>query len=156
MEEIKDRIKLLMDQEGLTSAGFADRVGVSQATISHLFNGRNKYPSTEVLLKLHDSFPSLSMDWLLYGAGESRKQQSQEEVETENADLYGEIFMNPVKGTGLGEERKEMAPEEPQKKVKTIVKQEITNKERPLRKITEIRIFFDDNTYETFIPQRNQ
>ena len=31
-------------------------------------------------------------------------------------------------------------------------KQAVMYKERPQRKITEIRIFFDDNTYETFTP----
>ena len=36
---------------------------------------------------------------------------------------------------------------------KEIVKQEIIYKERPPKKITEIRIFFDDNTYETFKPE---
>jgi len=156
MEEIKDRIKQIMDQEELTSAAFADRIGVSQATLSHLFNGRNKYPSTEMLLKLHDSFPDLSMDWLLYG-GDKQQASSVDSSNMEvNADLFGDIFKNPVNGTEEREERKEIALGEPLKKGKTIVKQEIVYKERPSRKITEIRIFFDDNTYETFIPQKNQ
>ena len=42
----------------------------------------------------------------------------------------------------------------PKTPVKEIVKQEIIYKERPPRKITEIRIFFDDNTYETFKPEQ--
>jgi hypothetical protein len=37
---------------------------------------------------------------------------------------------------------------------KEIVKQEIRYIEKPARKITEIRIFFDDNTYETFRPEK--
>lgn len=41
----------------------------------------------------------------------------------------------------------------PQKVNKETVKQEVIYKERPPRKITEIRIFFDDNTYETFKPE---
>lgn len=45
-----------------------------------------------------------------------------------------------------------MALAKPLNTPKEIVKQEIIYKERPPRKITEIRIFFDDNTYETFKP----
>jgi len=47
-----------------------------------------------------------------------------------------------------------MALEKPSNATKEIVKQEIIYKERPPRKITEIRIFFDDNTYETFRPEK--
>ena len=35
-----------------------------------------------------------------------------------------------------------------------LVKQEIIYKEQPVRKITEIRIFFDDNTFEIFRPEK--
>ena len=34
------------------------------------------------------------------------------------------------------------------------VRTEIVYRDRPQRKITEIRIFFDDNTYETFCPEK--
>ena len=50
-------------------------------------------------------------------------------------------------------EMMEIALETALKSPKEIVKQEIIYKERPPRKITEIRIFFDDNTYETFKPE---
>jgi hypothetical protein len=43
-----------------------------------------------------------------------------------------------------------MPLESSQNTPKEIVKQEIRYIEKPSRKITEIRIFFDDNTYETF------
>ena len=67
--------------------------------------------------------------------------------------LFAENPENLSEGTGETENRKEIALETPQKQVKEIVKQEIIYKERPPRKITEIRIFFDDNTYETFKPE---
>ena len=66
--------------------------------------------------------------------------------------LFAENAENPDKGTDEPENRKEMALAKPLNTPKEIVKQEIIYKERPPRKITEIRIFFDDNTYETFKP----
>ena len=35
-----------------------------------------------------------------------------------------------------------------------VVKQEIIYKEKPARNIAEIRIFYDDGTYETFTPNK--
>ena len=37
---------------------------------------------------------------------------------------------------------------------KEIVREEIKYIEKPARKITEIRIFFDNGTYETFRPEK--
>ena len=37
---------------------------------------------------------------------------------------------------------------------KSAVVQDVICKEKRVRKITEIRIFFDDNTYETFSPSK--
>ena len=46
--------------------------------------------------------------------------------------------------------RKEIPSEPPVSDAKSPIVQEIKYIERPPRKITEIRIFFDDNTYEIF------
>ena len=37
-----------------------------------------------------------------------------------------------------------------------IVRQEVKYVERPQRQITEIRIYFDDLTYETFVPDKGK
>ena len=68
--------------------------------------------------------------------------------------LFAENAVNPSNVTEQPENRKEIALETAQNTTKEIVKQEIIYKERPPRKITEIRIFFDDNTYETFKPEK--
>ena len=52
------------------------------------------------------------------------------------------------------ENRKEFALRGTENVAKGVVKQEIRYIEKPVRKITEIRIFFDDNTYETFRPEK--
>ena len=57
-------------------------------------------------------------------------------------------------GTGEAKNRREMTSGSPSGQAKDIVRQEIVYKERPPRRITEIRIFFDDNTYETFKPEK--
>lgn len=152
MEEIKDRVKQVMNRENLTSGAFADSIGVSPATITHILNGRNKYPSTEVLLRLHNRYPDVSMQWLLLGEGEGIETPSFNQDDLFNE---GEKAVNLTNDTESSENRKEMGLKDARKDSKEPVIQEIIYKERPVRKITEIRIFFDDNTYETFTPTKN-
>ena len=152
MEEIKDRVKQVMDRENLTAGAFADSIGVSPATITHILNGRNKYPSTEVLLRLHNRYPDVSMQWLLLGEGEGIEMSS---ITPESLFNESESGVNATSDAGIPENRKEMGLRDIRKDVKEAVLQEVIYKERPVRKITEIRIFFDDNTYETFTPTKN-
>ena len=49
--DIKDRIKMIMDHEQMTAAAFAESIGVAQATISHTLGDRNKYPSTDFIMR---------------------------------------------------------------------------------------------------------
>lgn len=149
---IKDRFKMIMDREKLTAGAFAESIGVAQATISHILGPRNKYPSTEVILRLHQRYDDINLEWLLTGKGSMSKKPTMENSEFDYP-LFAENPENAAKEPGETENRKEIALETTQKAPKEIVRQEIIYKERPPRKITEIRIFFDDNTYETFKPE---
>lgn len=154
---IKDRFKMIMDREGLTAGAFAESIGVAQATISHILGSRNKYPSTEVILRLHERYSDINLEWLLTGQGSmsndaTRPEGSEADVEFDYP-LFAENAKNAAEGTDGAEKRKEMALETPVNTPKEIVRQEIVYRERPARKITEIRIFFDDNTFEIFKPE---
>lgn len=153
--DIKDRFKMIMNREKLTAGAFAESIGVAQATISHILGPRNKYPSTEVILRLHNRYPDISLEWLLTGSGNmSNDEDSPLPAESGEFDypLFAENPENLTETPSEAENRKEIALETDKKQTKEIVKQEIIYKERPPRRITEIRIFFDDNTYETFKP----
>ena len=60
---------MVMDREKLTAGAFAESIGVAQATISHILGPRNKYPSTEVILRLHQRYNDINLEWLLTGKG---------------------------------------------------------------------------------------
>ena len=151
---IKDRFKMIMDREKLTAGAFAESIGVAQATISHILGSRNKYPSTEVILKLHQCYKDINLEWLLTGKGNMSNDSSSTESGGFDYPLFADNPEKPVLMNRMfRKNRKEIALETVQKPPKEIVKQEIIYKERPPRKITEIRIFFDDNTYETFKPE---
>ena len=153
--DIKDRIKMIMEHEQMTAAAFAESIGVAQATISHTLGDRNKYPSTDFIMRLHEKYNHISLDWLLTGKGNmTDEEQNIDSPELDYPLFASENPKNPAINTNALENRKEMALEKPSNTTNEIVKQEIIYKERPPRKITEIRIFFDDNTYETFRPEK--
>ncbi len=149
--DIKDRFRLIMERKGLTAGAFADNIGVAQATISHILGGRNKYPSMDVILRLHERYGEINLAWLLTGEG----------TMSDEADgvgdyplLFPENSEKPTNGTVEKENRKEIASETPALTTKEIVKQEIIYKETTPRKIVEIKIFYDNNTFETFQPAK--
>ncbi len=153
--DVKDRFKMIMDREKLTVGAFAESIGVAQATISHILGGRNKYPSMEVILRLHQRYPDINLEWLLTGVGEMSSEAAGKQPRELDSDypLFAKNAEYPDTDTGRPEYRREIASETVENAKQNIVIQEIY-KEKPARKITEIRIFFDDNTYETFHPEK--
>lgn len=145
---------MIMDREKLTAGAFAESIGVAQATISHILGPRNKYPSTEVILRLHQRYNDINLEWLLTGKGQMSNSPDSSPESGFDYPLFAENSVNSSEEAASSENRKEIALDMPQNTPKEIVKQEIIYKERPPRKITEIRIFFDDNTYETFKPEK--
>lgn len=148
---IIDRLKLILERVNLTPGNFADKIGVAPATISHILSGRNKYPSAEVMLRLHETFPDIDLNWLLTGEGTLVKDDPDSMF---TGSLFGDNLLNATKSTAESENRKENSLETEKNTDNPIVKQEIIYKEKPVRKIAEIRIFFDDGTYETFTPNK--
>ena len=134
--EIKDRIRMIMEREKVPPRVFAETIGVQQSTLSHILNDRNK-PSLEVVM--------------ITSAEDASAVSSNGDYQPS---LFDENPINSSKETINPENRKEMALITAGNAPKEIVKQEIRYIEKPARKITEIRIFFDDNTYETFRPEK--
>ncbi len=149
--DIKDRVKLIMDQESLTSSEFADRADIQQSTFSHFINGRNK-ASLDVVMKIHQAFEQVRLEWLLYGKGEMYDQISQGNggSSSNNASIFTEKDFNnnghSVQPTSSLEGLSAAAPIFMQQAQHQVA----ASPAKPVRKITEIRVFFDDNTYEVF------
>ena len=63
---IVSRIEEVRKNHQLTAASFATKIGVQRSAISHILSGRNK-PSLEFLMKVHDSFDEVNLEWLILG-----------------------------------------------------------------------------------------
>ena len=145
-----------MQKEEMTAAQFAEKIGLSPSSLSHILNGRNN-PSLDVVMKIHKACNYVNLPWLIYGEGEMEwkaEVSKSEETGIVGVSLFDESAFFTPEGTEERENRKEMAPKAPVYAPKEIVREEIKYIEKPARKITEIRIFFDNGTYETFRPDK--
>ena len=145
-----------MQKEEMTAAQFAEKIGLSPSSLSHILNGRNN-PSLDVVMKIHKACNYVNLPWLIYGEGEMEwkaEVPKSEETGISGMALFDESTFFTPEGTEERENRKEMAPKSPVFTPKEIVREEIKYIEKPARKITEIRIFFDNGTYETFHPNK--
>ena len=153
---MKERITKIIQKEEMTAAQFAEKIGLSPSSLSHILNGRNN-PSLDVVMKIHKACSYVSLPWLIYGEGEMEGQPELPQPEDSGISgisLFDESAFFTPEGTEERENRKEMAPKSPVYTPKEIVREEIKYIEKPARKITEIRIFFDNGTYETFRPEK--
>lgn len=163
---MKERILQIMRMANMTQQEFAKAIEVSPASLSNIFNGKTN-PTNNHVSAIHRRFPEIDINWLMFGegnmyatvAGETNKdgEKLQEELKKpflehikEEPDLFSSAgeeasSMPPVPVGGAviddGGQGKEQVP---------IVREVIKYVDKPQRKITEIRIFFDDGTFEVF------
>lgn len=147
---MKDRILTVMEHEGLTPSKFAEAIGIQRSAMSHIISGRNN-PSLDVLVKILERFTYVDSDWLLFGKGNMIRQH----VLTE-PDLFTNTTINLSDGQETPEYRKEIRVETPVNAPKPPVIEQIVYPEKASRNVSKIMIFYSDNTFETFTPEKNK
>jgi transcriptional regulator with XRE-family HTH domain len=71
---ISSRIEALANQMGLTKPQFAKQAGISITAIHNILGNRQSKPSFEMLYKIGEAYPQVSLDWLIRGVGPMYKQ----------------------------------------------------------------------------------
>ena len=148
----------------MTQQVFADYLGIGAATLSSIFNGRTR-PTINIVEAVKKKIPNISTDWLMFGSGDMYLSDFPQDDTLQTGPNQGTEYTpstqnpmldfaespsptpknapstvpnpNSVRNTRLDFEYKE---------VKTI--------DKPARKIMEIRVFYDDQTYDTFVPAK--
>lgn len=67
-DDFVNRLQKVMDFYGESASSFAEKIGVTRSSISHVLSGRNN-PSLDFVLKILSSFPEVELYWLLNGKG---------------------------------------------------------------------------------------
>jgi DNA-binding XRE family transcriptional regulator len=146
-----------MESQHMTQQVFAQFIKISPATLSGIFNGRTN-PSLNIVEAIKNSLPSISTDWLLFGNGPMYIDVSKGEsvASTGGSDDSKEAmldFETPSTAPSIASQTGGFVQgvnSTPKNMEQFVVK----NIDKPQRKITEIRIFFDDQTWETFLPKK--
>lgn len=156
LQVMKDRIKHLMESQHMTQQTFAEFLGISSAALSSMFNGRTN-PTLNTVDAIRRKFSKINLDWLLYGNGpmfldetnsDSNAAHAGSNQSQEQSLDFGTVSSGsrPVPySTMTSHNSNYSGGQESNMAVKII--------DKPQRKITEIRIFFDDQTWETFVPK---
>lgn len=178
--DIITRLKFYMDSLGIPSSQFADSCRIPRPTFSQMLNGRNKKISDEIISKIHEAYPGLSIMWLMFGEGEMGA-KSNIEISTPqnvgNSGDYGRQSAANQLQNVPGEERNfvgNMTPNnspslfgdqnaqyggrkveftdnsEAELKTNDSIRTFTVNNDA--RKIKSILVFYDDNSFESFVP----
>ena len=149
-----DRIKLLMESKEMTQQTFSKYLGISSAALSNIFNGRTK-PTMVIFTNIIEKFPNLNPMWLLKGVGpmyldESATQNPKNETvnpRTVQTELDFQDEPDDMVKTVAGRAKKKA-----QEGALQMV--ELKNQDNVKRRVTTITVYYDDNTFETFVPQK--
>ena len=142
-----------MEDEGLTSAKFSDILDINRAVISHILNGRNN-PSLDVVTKILSTMDYINPEWLLTGTGDMYKDNVNKELLAKERDLFHQEAPKPFTNKEEHENYKETNIKYPEKESKDTTNQNDMVSGTNNKKITQIIIYYDDNTFETFSPYR--
>lgn len=149
---MKERIKLIMENENLTPAKFADRLQINRAVISHILNGRNN-PSLDVVTKILSEMDYINTEWLLNGTGEMYKAGTDLESIPKEVDLFTQNAVKPIKEPENIEKAKEIGLKQDISDYQQSENKVIESIKMADKKISQIIIYYNDNTFEAFVPQ---
>ena len=141
---MKERIIQIMEREGMSQAQFAQAIGVQRAAMSHIISGRNN-PSLDVVMKILSCFPAINPDWLLLGKGN---------IFRENAKQPDTLF--PSYSTSKIEvlSDNEVQPSNMKQTNEMVDEKNESNSLYTTRNVSKIMVFYSDNTYEMFVPEK--
>ncbi|MBQ8128572.1 MAG: helix-turn-helix transcriptional regulator [Prevotella sp.] len=162
---MKDRIRQIMESQHMTQQVFADFIGTTPATLSGIFNDRTR-PTINIVESIRKKFPDISLDWLMFGQGDMYKTPPTKEpdlfsqaevasaaplsqsqpvpsVTTPSAQTPRTAFSAPSAPVNLDSVRSTL---------KETIQEEMKNIDKHKRHVLEIRVYYDDGSYESFLP----
>ena len=153
---MRDRIRQIMESTNMTQKTFAEYIGMSQAALSSIFNGRTK-PTLNTVEAIRSKMPNISLEWLISGTGEMYVQPQNPGSQDPDSDGEDPKVQELDFDTPEDEAEKEPLHKNKEESVGSTLKNNAQIKvkmhDKPYRRITEIRVFYDDRTFESFVPK---
>ena len=159
---MKDRIRQIMESQKMTQQVFADFIGLAPATLSSIYNERTR-PTLSVVEAIKKKIPNISTDWLMFGSGDMYITSPapadslfppEDEGVNEGSRVQNPMFdfeqspsPTPQQGGSTAYSFNSVKSTRPE-----IERTEVKIIDKPQRRVTEIRVFYDDQTWECFVP----
>lgn len=181
--DIVSRLKTFISYLNTPVTQFADNCSIPRPTLSQLLNGRNKKVSDELIGKIHEAYPELSVLWLMFGEGDMLHKKNIEISEPEQEGIFDFQETQIIDSERLtpsidfGDDRNKIASEKSSGTISTpntstlneegdnsIIQDEIqaidSTDNTPTisfhpnqtKKIVNIIVYYNDNSFESFVP----
>lgn len=183
---MENRIRTIMELERMSQQEFAQKLGLSPATLSNIFKGKTR-PTNNHVQAIHRAFPNINISWLLFGEGDMYVDGSGSKMEegdtAHTADSMGrsavandsctEINPEGTEVTHLSNAGNLFSSIQGENSLGASTESVVSKNRNPAqiseinlssnnvkiidnrpRRIKEIRVFYDDGTYESFVPSR--
>lgn len=176
--DIVSRLKVFISYLGIPVTQFADNCRIPRPTLSQLLNGRNKKVSDELIGKIHDSYPELSVLWLMFGEGDMLHQTNIETSELQNSPMidfgeshspareasmpridFGGEFKEKTQNSVTAEKTEAPALNSAEGELSLPSTDAVTDAPATFtfsadqdKKIVNIIVYYNDNSFESFVP----
>lgn len=146
---MNNRLQQFLAAENITQSTFAESIGVTKASVSHVLAGRNK-PGFEFIESIARRYPNLNIEWLITGKGRMYKNQGERTLFPHKPD-GDDLFMEEVPSTPLpaaGESRPDVQADLPSGNRQSAAGNRVSASGEPETHISKILIFYNDGTYK--------
>lgn len=161
---MKDRIRQIMESKHMTQQVFAQFIEMSPASLSSIFNDRTK-PTLNIVEAIKKKIPDINTDWLMFGSGDmyvgsnpnaSAAPGATKRVENGLFDMASPVidFETSPAPTPQSVVPSSSVSNSVRNTHRTLPYEEVKQIDKPQRKVVEIRVFYDDQTWESFSPMK--
>jgi transcriptional regulator with XRE-family HTH domain len=145
---MKERLLEFLRNENKSSAQLAEEIGVQASGISHILSGRNN-PSLDFVLKMLEKYQFLSTDWLLFGKGSMYKENKMQNL----------FDYDPGNNRETNEILNKGEQIRPEIDFQGVIKNRTFDDskaytEKTASGVVKIVWFYENNSFEEFIPRR--
>ena len=170
---MKDRIRRIMESKQMSQQEFAQKLELSPASLSSIFTGRTN-PTNKHAQAIHKAFPEVSINWLMFGEGDMYSSASAaidlstsydanpsvnnaydgSSVEASYRNEASGISQPTIFDIPMSSSHDISSAYRSNENSKNLSK--VKNHDIVRRAVKEIRVFYDDGTYESFAPSKEK
>ena len=159
---MNNRLKQFLAAENITQSQFADKIEVVRASVSHVLSGRNN-PSYEFIKAIIANYPTLNIEWLMFGKGKMYKEADQVQLpattpdppSVNTSDAYEQMLFDDLYQEETVQIPDEKTPETPLSPSEASIPVSLfktladtTQSSIKQRKVSKIIVLFDDGSYQ--------